>query len=282
MKALILQMGRGTASSFTNDCAVTNFPPFVLTTPDHNLDQAVAAIIKHDSLTFMSNLLLFIREHSRLRGHVSLIAFLFSALECDFEILDFFDVAESALEILSATSPMNEKEIDSAFEMLGRSSPSFSVIVTEPEEGTLRLALENQARTISHAVVLPFQGYVSHPSHFLLSLPLRLLSVRESDGVLHVRAKFRTLARLVKGARTDQATMAEILQMFADFLIVTYNEMTSVCMDGLSACIASFLQRYQIGPTIALIQRLLFVRAHSWYHSATILRVVKGIPIDLA
>jgi hypothetical protein len=45
--------------------------------------------------------------------------------------------------------------------------------------------------------------------------------------------------------------------MLADFLIVAYNEMISVCMDGLSACLVSFLQHYQIGPTTALIQRLL-------------------------
>jgi hypothetical protein len=111
---------------------------------------------------------------------------------------------------------------------------------------------------------------------------LQFLRVCETDGVLHVSAKFRTLAKIVNDPQTDVGVMAEIMQLFADFLTVTYNEMTSMCMEGFSLCLSSFLRRFHIGPTIALTQRLLFVRPHSWYHSATILRVVKGIPMDLA
>jgi hypothetical protein len=51
-------------------------------------------------------------------------------------------------------------------------------------------------------------------------------------------------------------------------------------MDGFAACLASPFRGFHNGPTVALIQRLLFVRPRSWDHAATILRVVNGIPTD--
>jgi hypothetical protein len=218
---------------------------------------------------------------STIRRDLPLIAFLCSSIECNFAELDFTDVAETALDVLASPGEVSAKEIDSSFEILGMTTSSFSVSISAVDDGTLELQFKNRRTGKERYIALKIQKYSSRSSLFLLPLPIDLLQTSEADGVLQVNAKFQTLARIAGNTATDLATLSRILGMFAEFLIRPYNEMTSACVVGLSLCLNAFLRGYHQGPPVTLVERVVFAKPHSWYHSATILRLIKGIPFPL-
>ena len=248
---------------------------------DRYLILAIAAVIKHDPLKLMSELLLFVREQYDVKDHLALISFLLSSIECNFDSLNLLDIAEASMGVLANFESETVANVDSAFQILGLQSPSFSVVITNANESTLRIALVSPQGEEKMEVLLNIEPCISKPSFYLLLLPKELLFPKENDGVLQLTAKFKTVSRIVNNPLTEVPLLHEIVMQFKAFLSREYSDMTSACMQGFASCLPAIFRRYEKRQLIFHILALcIFVKPKSWYHATDIVRVIKAIPVE--
>ena len=255
------------------------------TSNDRYLILAISAIIKHDPLKLMNELLEFLREQSQVEDDLGLISYLLTSIDCNFESLDLRDVGQAAAKILANLNESNATEIDSAFQILAIKSPSFNVDIQHVECESndendnneyikINLAINDQTQS----VIIPITPYLNRPSFFLLPLPLDVLHIKQNDGVLQLTSKFKTMAKYINNKPTTKEERALIFEQFYEFLSKKYNDITSACMQGFAICLPTLLKHSEEFSVINLVKHAIFAQPQSWFHSSDILRVIKNIP----
>ncbi|OHS94352.1 hypothetical protein TRFO_11215 [Tritrichomonas foetus] len=254
---------------------------------DRYLILSITAIVKHDPIKLMNELLLFIRDQSQVEDNLSLVSYLFSVIDYNFEELDLRDVVEAALHVLTHLEKSTATEIDSSFQILSIKSPSFTIKIEKISENDNNDDLKNASIKINvtiddkvSSVTLPIAPYLNRPSFFLLPLPLDILHTSEADGVLQLTAKFKTMAKIVNKPETPKEEREFILDQFSSFLSASYNDRTSACMQGLAICLPSFLKYTDECSIVNLAKHAIFAQSQSWFHSSDILRIIKSIPFS--
>lgn len=248
---------------------------------DRYLILSIAAVVKHAPLPLMNELLVFIREQSHVRKHLALISFLCTSIDCNFDSLDFLDIAEASMNVLENADTATTADVDSAFQILGLYSPSFSLVIEKISDSSLRLVLQNGQGEKRTEMVLNVSAFLNRPSFYLLMLPLEFLIPEAKDGVLHLTSKFKTMARMMNHSVAGEVLLDQIVAQFSSFLSRKYDDRTSACMQGLASCLPTLLRNYIHRQTVLhLISLCVFVPCQSWYHATDIVRVVKAIPVE--
>lgn len=272
----------------------------VINSNDRYLILSITEIVKHDPLKLMNELLIFIREQSKLEDNLGLISYLFSSIECNFDTIDLGDVVEAAITILSNITKSTPMEIDSAFQILSINSPSFSVLIEKVDTSNSDQQIESTSEKLSQMVKLTAKyndkvlstsfdivPHLTRPSFYLLPLPLDLLVPTSSDGILQLTSKFKTMAKMINrifSTNLNDKSKEEIQYMFGQFmsfLSLSYNDMTSACMQGFAICLPSLLQHFKEECSVVnLTKHVIFTKPVSWFHSSDILRIIKAIPFN--
>jgi len=244
---------------------------------DRYLFKSISSIVSHYPIPLMKAVIEFLHEKQSVSNHLSLVSFLLSSVEMDFDQLDLFSFADASMSILENFSNCTSVEIDSAFQVLGICTSSFKVIGSVFEENQIKLELQNSSTT--RFIIISFEQFKNRPSFYMLPMPIQFLTPLESDGTLLATTKLNTLGIL---ARTPQNTEM-VLNIFANVLSKPYDDKTSSCIQSLSNCLGIV---YGIKSTFSLLQKILFgilfSEPTSWFHAYYILKVIKVLTPKMA
>ena len=244
---------------------------------------SIAEIMNHDPPFFYDIFLDFIRKKSEIEQNLGLFSFLISTVKCNFAKINIDDYVELSITILKNYERETSNNIDSAFQILSLDHAPFFLEFKINK-------LENGGSTILNVSVklndkvesfdLNVSHFQSRASFYLLPLPFELLDYRENDGILQLTSKFKTIAQIANNPRTTISEKIKIVEIFSKFLINSYNDMTSACMQGFALCLPSLLKLSGKCNIIVLIERTVFATQQSWFHSNDILSIIDAIPIN--
>jgi len=238
---------------------------------DRFLFRAIVSILKK-----MPVLLSFLETYVKLHESDSVLLVLFSyILSTDIPYInefDLFSLAKISMGVLE--SPPSVDIADASFAILSSKSKSFKLEISIDSKAEVTMSVSKNTEKIS--TIFKLSKYSSHPSVFLLPLPLEYVLPNEVDGILSLTSKFTSITNLLLNS-TDKSMIDQLFSFFVTFINKPYNEMTSVCLRSLSKCIGTFVNFVKRSDIIDLIQSILFCEKVNWYHSSDVVKFASSL-----
>ncbi|OHT13881.1 hypothetical protein TRFO_15909 [Tritrichomonas foetus] len=220
--------------------------------------------------------------HDNLRGYLTIYAYLFTSFDITINEIDIQHLGTTALSVFSEQNPTSQ-DIDDALQILSVFSNMMIMFTGFSNNNLANQTNSNDDNKDQNSIKVTFSidrlkkvtfdySLVKDRSSFYrLPLSLEFLTPKQTDNILILSSKYKTLAKLSKFKKNQ----TKISQIFNDILSQKeFTEQTSEALIALSRCY-KYLQ-----IDLKLLKKLIFLPLNSWLHSMNLLNVVKEMKID--
>jgi hypothetical protein len=200
-----------------------------------------------------------------------LVSFVLSSCHFSLTELDLSAFADRSLAFLVDSAGASLSDLDSSLQILALDSPSFSLRVTELDDETLALTLNDRP-----AVTISVVKLRERPALFRLALPLRYSRPdAERDGSHTLSAKFGSMA-LYAIRHPDAAP--DIFRVVREFAASPELNIAEAAIRALRKALPVFVENCDRAAVAGLVSSIIFARDSRWHFCLNIVKVIKAIP----
>lgn len=220
-------------------------------------------------------------------NNISLIAFIFTTINYNYDTFDLHRIALNALHKLK-TAKFSER--DDCFQILAIKSKSFTVNCSILDN-ILRLSIDDEYHDLN------IDEYKDLPLFFSLFLPNSLLFPdRSKDSTSVISQKFRTIGRKLSDHNVI-LDVEEYIELFYKIIIteydpihqylnnntsnyqkvIEYNDEVSSAMRAFAVSLPCLILNAKSFKLILLLKQIMKMKIRSWIHGLDILNIIKSM-----
>ncbi|EAY21679.1 hypothetical protein TVAG_237050 [Trichomonas vaginalis G3] len=232
------------------------------------LFKSISACVKNFKHKLMPEVLNYVYKQENPSIHLPLLSYIFTAVPMNTNELDLARLAEIIYNVLTDKKEHEQAIIDSSFHILSLQSNSFKTVFKEVNSNTLELTIETNK--ILNCKI-NYTKYNFMPSFYKMKLPFDMLVPKQNDAVMIIPAKIITLGTLATQNQT------EYLNILDSFITDKFDDRSDAACTSLSNCI----NKLEITNQLAhLFTKIVFAKQTSWFHSLSILKLIKAASIS--